>query len=109
MGQKVNPIIFRLGNSDPNYFSWSTNLNSYSHLLYQDIEIRKFLLNLLRSKGILMRGCKIKRSDNKLVVSLDLYFSYIMSKQAKFVWARSLFKTIKKSTQKSIELRTLKI
>lgn len=96
MGQKVNPIVFRLGNSSPNVSSWSTNLDFYSHLLSQDIETRNFLSNLLRSKGILLRSCIIRRSHQSLRVNLDLYFSYMLSKQAKFLWARSLFKAIKK-------------
>lgn len=105
MGQKVNPIVFRLGNSSPNVSSWSTNLDFYSHLLSQDIETRNFLLNLLRSKGILLRSCIIRRSHQSLRVNLDLYFSYMLSKQAKFLWARSLFKAIKKNISRLIELK----
>ena len=79
MGQKVNPIVFRLGSSSPNLSSWSTNLDSYSHLLSQDLETRNFLSSLLKSRGILLRSCKIQRSHQKLVVSLDFYFPFLDS------------------------------
>lgn len=108
MGQKVNPIVFRLGNSGPNLSSWSTNLDSYSHLLSQDLETRNFLSSLLRSRGILLRSCKIQRSQQKLVVSLDFYFHYMLSKQAKFFWARSLFKTMKKKYTKINRIKDVK-
>lgn len=108
MGQKVNPIVFRLGSSSPNLSSWSTNLDSYSHLLSQDLETRNFLSSLLKSRGILLRSCKIQRSHQKLVVSLDFYFHYMLSKQAKFFWARSLFKTMKKKYTKINRIKDVK-
>ena len=108
MGQKVNPIIFRLGNSNLTLSSWSTNLDFYSHLLSQDLEIRSFLSSLLKSKGVLLRSCKIRRSHQKLKVYLDLYFSYMLSKQAKFFWARSLFKTIKKKYSRVNRIKDIK-
>jgi len=108
MGQKVNPILFRLGNSGPNHSFWFSDSDSYSHLLSQDLEIKNFLSNLLKSNGILVRSCTIQRSYEKLIVSLDLYFSYALSKQAKFVWARALFKSIKKKYNKINRIKDIK-
>lgn len=108
MGQKVNPIVFRLGNSGPNFSEWHTNQNTYSHLLSQDLEIRNFISCLLRSNGILLRSCKIQRSFSKMKVYLDFYFSYSLSKQAKFFWARSLFKSIKKKYVKINKIKDIK-
>jgi hypothetical protein len=39
---------------------------------------------------------------------LDLYFSYILSKQAKFLWARSLFRSLKKKYNKVNRIKDLK-
>ena len=95
MGHKINPILFRLGNSKPILSSWYSDANLYSHLIYQDIELRSFLSNILRNKGILLRSCSILRCQRKLSISMDLFFSYILTKQAKFFWARSLFRMVK--------------
>lgn len=108
MGQKVNPILFRLSVSPYKLSSWYGDFNLYPKLLYQDLELRGFLSNILRSRGILLRSCKIRRSCNKLWVDLDLFFSYILTKQAKFIWARSLFKTIKRKYTKISRIRDLK-
>jgi len=80
----------------------------YPKLLHQDLELRDFLANTLRSRGILLRSCKIRRTYNTLCIDLDLFFSYILTKQAKFIWARSLFKMIKKKYEKVNRIRDLK-
>lgn len=108
MGQKVNPILFRLSVSSYDLSSWHGSLDSYPKLLYQDIELRHFLASILRSRGILLRSCQIRRSSNRLWIDLDLFFSYILTKQSKFVWARSLFKMIKKKYVKISRIRDLK-
>ena len=108
MGQKVSPTIFRLGISNPEISSWSTKSSTYSHLLHQDLEIRHFLENLLKLKGIFLRNCFISRSPEKLSLSLDFYFSYMLSKQAKFIWARSLFKTIRKKYSRISRIRDIR-
>lgn len=108
MGQKVSPTIFRLGISNPEISSWLSKSPTYSHLLHQDLEIRHFLENLLKLKGIFLRSCLITRSSEKLSLSLDLYFSYILSKQAKFIWARSLFKTIRKKYSRISRIRDIR-
>ena len=108
MGQKVNPILFRLGTSTPVVSSWYTNTESYSELLHQDLKLREFLSNVLKSRGIFLRSCNIRRSSNKLWVDIDLFFSYILTKQAKFLWARSLFKTVKKKYTKINRIKDVK-
>lgn len=96
MGQKVNPIIFRQALSKPQVSAWFSKNSTYSHLISQELEIKKFLSFLLRSQGIVLRSSRIVRTDHSLIVDLDLYFSYILAKQSKFSWAKSFFKTIKK-------------
>lgn len=109
MGQKVNPVLFRLGTSLPSSTSWFTKEKEiYPHLLSQDLELRDFLSTILKTRGILLRFCNIKRSSQRLIVDLDIYFSYIMTKQAKFFWARSLFKTIKKKYTQINRIKDIK-
>lgn len=108
MGQKVSPILFRLNVSPYKLSSWHVDLKLYPKLLYQDLELRDFLAYTLRSRGILLRSCKIRRTYNRLWIDLDLFFSHILTKQAKFIWARSLFKMIKKKYEKVNRIRDLK-
>lgn len=108
MGQKVNPLIFRLGQGPSEVSQWYSKTTTYSNLLWQDQEIKKFLSNLLRSRGIILRSSKILRTSQKLFVVLDLYFSYMLAKQSKFYWARALFKTIKGKYDKINRIRDLK-
>jgi hypothetical protein len=98
MGQKVNPILFRSGlKKNNNFFSFSpTKKSVFSHFLIQEIEIRKFLILLLRSRGILLRFCKFSRTPETLFLDLDLYFTSLFGKESKLSWVRSAFKNIKK-------------
>lgn len=110
MGQKVNPILFRLGKTKVDNSTWSDFSNQSSELIYQDLQLRDFLATILKSKGILVRSCSVSRSNREIKLDLDLYFSYIFSKQAKFLWARSLFKSIKEkypTLYKMKDMRTL--
>ena len=52
MGQKVNPIGFRLGINRTWDSRWFANKNIYADLLHEDLELRRFLENRLRQAGI---------------------------------------------------------
>ena len=52
MGQKVNPIGFRLGVNRTWDSRWYANTGPYATLLHQDIAIRKFLRERLKAAGI---------------------------------------------------------
>jgi hypothetical protein len=108
MGQKVNPIILRLGKTKPDISTWSDFSGKSAELVLQDLQLRDFLANLLKSRGILLRHCSIARSNQKIELDLDLYFSYIFSKQAKFLWARSLFQSIKKKYTKIHKIKDIR-
>lgn len=108
MGHKVNPIIFRSGSDLFETSVWSTGDSSYSHLLIQDFEIKNFLDNLVKSQGIFLRSSKLIRSSNKLTVYLDLYFSFLLTKQMTFLGVRSLFKSLKNENASLIKLKDLK-
>lgn len=108
MGQKINPIIFRKSISRPEIASWISPKDKFFHIQDQDLEIRNFLSLLLKSRGIILRSCKILRSSQKLQIELDFYFSYVLAKQSKSIWARSIFKTIKKDYDSLSKIRDLK-
>jgi len=68
MGQKVNPLAFRLGT----IFSWASNWyaegKDYHRFLLEDLKLRSFLLEKLKLAGI--TDVKIDRSINTLKITL---------------------------------------
>lgn len=67
MGQKVNPISFRLGQDGTSWDSrWITSNANYRVFLQEDIKIRKFLMAKLKPASI--NSVQIERSINKLVI-----------------------------------------
>lgn len=71
MGQKVNPISFRLGQDAMQWDSrWIASNAKYKDYLMQDLKIRKFLMGRLKSAGI--NRVQIERSINKLAVIVNV-------------------------------------
>jgi small subunit ribosomal protein S3 len=66
MGQKVNPINFRVGTFLPWRSRWFADTGSYKKLLLEDIQIRKFLMERLSLAGIV--SVEIERLPNSLVI-----------------------------------------
>ena len=52
MGQKVNPVGFRLGINRTWDSRWFANKNKFADLLHEDLELRRFLEKRLRQAGI---------------------------------------------------------
>ena len=52
MGQKVNPIGFRLGINRTWDSRWVADKNNYADRLHEDLELRRFLHKRLRQAGI---------------------------------------------------------
>jgi small subunit ribosomal protein S3 len=67
LGQKVNPIGFRLGGIKTWRSEWFSEKN-YSELLHEDLKIRKFLKEKLYHAGISWIG--IERAANKAKVNI---------------------------------------
>ncbi len=67
MGQKVNPIGFRLGINKTWGSQWFTEKN-YSELLHEDIKIRKYLKKSFYHAGI--SKIEIERAANKAKVNI---------------------------------------
>ena len=63
MGQKVNPLAFRLG-LGANWKSRWFNKKQYRELLEQDVKLRDFIMEKLDRAGI--NSIKIERSANSL-------------------------------------------
>lgn len=67
MGQKVNPIGFRLGGIKTWRSEWFSEKN-YSELLHEDLKIRKYLKEKLYHAGI--SRIEIERAANKAKVNI---------------------------------------
>src|SRR4030042_2892961 len=63
MGQKINPISFRIGNQYSWSSTWFADQKNFKKTLLEDIALRKFLMDRLKLAGIV--GGQIERSINK--------------------------------------------
>lgn len=70
MGQKVNPISFRLGNLYTWSSCWYAEKKNFKKTLLEDISLREYLMKRLKLAGIV--GVKIERSINKIRVILQV-------------------------------------
>lgn len=77
MGQKINPIIFRLGILKNEWKSKfiSKNLEEFSLYNFQSLEIKKYLNQFLNETGLLLHDYKIFYTTK----SLHLYISYFLT------------------------------
>lgn len=69
MGQKVNPIGFRIGGLQEWQSKWYANKHAYAGMLEQDIKIRRYLKNKLREA--LVDRIDIERSRNTVTVNIS--------------------------------------
>lgn len=70
MGQKINPISFRLGNLYTWSSTWFADKKNYRKVLLEDVALRKYLMGKLKMAGIV--GVKIERSINKIKIILQV-------------------------------------
>jgi len=70
VGQKVNPISFRLGNLYTWNSLWYADKKNFKKILLEDVALRKYLMEKLRLAGIV--GVKIERSINKIKIILQV-------------------------------------
>src|SRR3990170_3992278 len=68
MGQKVNPLAFRLGINRDWSSRWFAGKNRYKELLASDIKIREFVMEKLKVAGV--ARVLIERSINKLSITV---------------------------------------
>ena len=77
MGQKVNPIIFRLGkitNFKNQYFEKKSNETAiYS---FKSLEIEKLIYKFFKDNGLIVQNCELRYIDeNSLHVTIQYYLS----------------------------------
>lgn len=70
MGQKVNPLGFRLGKVFNWVSNWYANGRTYSQFLLEDVKLRRFLFDRLRLAGI--TDVQIDRSINTIKITLSV-------------------------------------
>ncbi len=68
MGQKINPLGFRLGITTYSRSEWFSNHREYSQLLFEDWFLRKQLLNNYQEAGI--TDIKINRKLNQIQLEI---------------------------------------
>jgi len=69
MGQKVNPVVFRLGLTQQWSSKWYSG-KEYSQLLEQDIKIRKYLRTKIKEAGI--DRIEIERSRGEITINITV-------------------------------------
>jgi len=70
MGQKVNPIGFRLGVHRDWLASWYSSVH-YADLLHQDMALRAFILGVLHRKEFLIGDILISRTASNIVITIQ--------------------------------------
>lgn len=68
MGSKINPIGLRIGITRTWDSMWFAGKRSYAKLLYQDIMLRKFILEKLKEAGV--SRVEIQRNANQVTVNI---------------------------------------
>jgi len=66
MGQKVNPISFRIGNLYTWNSLWYAGKKNFKKILLEDLKIKDYLMKRLKLAGIV--GVRIERSINKVKI-----------------------------------------
>lgn len=66
MGQKINPIGFRLGNTAPWQARWFADTKKYRRFILEDIKIRELLMKKLKPAGV--TKVEIERASNKVKI-----------------------------------------
>jgi hypothetical protein len=87
MGQKINPIIFRLSNTNRWSCKYIEKKSIDSSLYnYNDIEIRKFIIRFFNYYGLIVQNLKISYFND----SLHIFVSYFTSLKVQFLITNSL-------------------
>jgi len=79
MGQKVNPITWRLGVGRTWDSEWTTDFyqDNYSSLLHQDLYIKEYIQSLAKKYFLYISKCRIRRHNN--MIKIILYTSVPVS------------------------------
>lgn len=102
MGQKVNPISFRLGVNRTWNSEWHTGTH-YGHLFHQDVQIQHYLESVYERSGVLVGKCKIVRHAQRMEISLEV--SEPVRKKTHVVDAEKVKATLEKLTKTLVSFR----
>jgi ribosomal protein S3 len=83
MGQKINPIVFRIGfkHNEWKLKYLGKNKEESSYFLYQNLEIKKYITVIFEFYGLIINDCFIERSESKLHISVDFFITSKFSKK----------------------------
>lgn len=101
MGQKVNPISFRLGINRSWNSVWHSTSN-YADLLHEDLGINKYLQSVYERAGFLVGDCVIKRNSQK--VSIILTISEAIKKRSRNIDTVQIQHNLERLTKGSVSL-----
>ena len=107
MGQKTNSISFRLGNKHNEWNSKYFELNNeeFTRYNYQNIEIQKYLKEILNKKGLFLQKCKLHFNENNMYIFIS-YFS--TKKSSLLVNKEKINLPVKFNNKKNKKLKSLK-
>lgn len=94
MGQKINSNIFRLGyrHNKGNTFYQENSLNSLSDYIFEETNVKKFILNIFNKHGLVASNFFFFRSEQVLFVFLSFYVSIkIRVKVSNLLKAKKIF------------------
>ena len=52
MGQKINPLGYRIGITEPHRSTWFAHGSEYGDMVAEDHKVRKFFKNRFRAAGV---------------------------------------------------------
>nr|YP_009032739.1 ribosomal protein S3 [Euglenaformis proxima]AGL12005.1 ribosomal protein S3 [Euglenaformis proxima] len=111
MGQKINPLGFRIGISKTHSSIWYSNSKKYFNFLNEDIKIRKFLTKKLISLGLSM--IEIHRKSNYIFVNIHVLnpASLVNSQENNLYLLRSALTTLidNKITNRELVLNIVEV
>lgn len=102
MGQKVNPISFRIGVNRTWNSQWHS-ASDYTGLLHEDLMIQKYLESVYERSGVFVGKCTIQRRAQQIHISLMI--SEPVKKRQQPVDLTKIKETLEKLTKGSISLQ----
>jgi len=107
LGQKVNPISFRLPINKDWRSKWFKDSKSYAKLLHQDIELRKYIMDKRKNTGI-------ARIDIERIGDKKINVVVYTSKMGLFIGAKGenkdkLTESIKKDLKEVVVIRPVEV
>jgi ribosomal protein S3 len=89
MGQKVNPLIFRMGSKNKLWDSkyLGKDPEEFSYYLFQDLQIEDYINTVFKLHNMIIYNYVIKRSTHKLNIFIDFYTTSKVSIKALYFFS----------------------